>query len=258
MVYYPARVACDQDTAYHSKLASSNFELQEYKELKGIANPGKIYEFINSETQEDNSVTTFSYPMVGRDSEVKFFKDIIMKSQRELHDHNTMQSFVKGTILAKETITSKAVWMVVFEGENGIGKSRVLAACMTEAEKLNVQVFSVGMNLMMMGQTMFGLSSVIMDAIGIGGFRTSTEREDYLRKRVQESDLAAELCVINDILHTKFPLNPKYSNMESTATHTYGQHVLSALLKVFYPQEMILLAVDDAHFLDVSCIIIKF
>lgn len=63
MCYYPSRVTCDQDTAYHSKLASSNFELQEYKELKGIANPGKIFEFVNSETQEDNSVTTFAYPM---------------------------------------------------------------------------------------------------------------------------------------------------------------------------------------------------
>jgi adenylate cyclase 10 len=63
MVYYPGRVSCDQDTASHSKLNPANFELQEYKELKGIANPGKIYEFVNQENQEDNSVAYFMYPM---------------------------------------------------------------------------------------------------------------------------------------------------------------------------------------------------
>jgi hypothetical protein len=53
------------------------------------------------------------------------------------------------------------------------------------------------------------------------------------------------------VIHTRFPLNPKYQALDVNATHLYGQHVLATLLKALYPEEMILLAIDDAHLLDV-------
>lgn len=45
MVAYPNKVTCDRETFLYSKLEARNFILQEYKPLKGIANPGPIYEF---------------------------------------------------------------------------------------------------------------------------------------------------------------------------------------------------------------------
>lgn len=45
MVAYPDRVTCDRETFLHSKLDSRNFLLQEHKDLKGITNPGPVYEF---------------------------------------------------------------------------------------------------------------------------------------------------------------------------------------------------------------------
>lgn len=45
MVAYQNKVTCDRETLLHSKMESSNFILQEYKYLKGIINPGPIYEF---------------------------------------------------------------------------------------------------------------------------------------------------------------------------------------------------------------------
>lgn len=45
MVAYPDRVTCDRETFLHSKLDSRNFILQEHKDLKGISNPGPVYEF---------------------------------------------------------------------------------------------------------------------------------------------------------------------------------------------------------------------
>lgn len=77
---------------------------------------------------------------MGRDAELRFFKDILIKTKVELAEHNKIFALARGTTLAKETAISKGIWMVVFEGENGIGKTRMLAACMTEAEKMsNVQ-----------------------------------------------------------------------------------------------------------------------
>lgn len=51
MVNYPDRVACDSSTFQHSKLEAKFFLLQVYKPLKGITNPGPIYEFLESDTK---------------------------------------------------------------------------------------------------------------------------------------------------------------------------------------------------------------
>lgn len=45
MVAYQDKITCDRETFLHSKLEPGNFILQEFKTLKGIANPGPIYEF---------------------------------------------------------------------------------------------------------------------------------------------------------------------------------------------------------------------
>jgi adenylate cyclase 10 len=201
MCNYPGRVSCDQDTAYHSKLPMAHFELLEYKELKGIANPGKIYEFSNKDNVENNAVATYPYPILGRDAELRYFRDVLLKVQREFSDHLKVTNLTNasgGLGLSKETAVAKGIWMIVFEGETGIGKSRTLGSCMAEAERQNVKVFSVAMNLILSGQTLFGLSSLVMDAIGISELRSIQEREDFLRKRVTDAELAAELCVLND------------------------------------------------------------
>lgn len=67
MTNYHGKICCDQETNYHSKLSQRQFQLQEEKGLKGIANPGKIYEFLGTtqESQEDDdkSGQGFMYPM---------------------------------------------------------------------------------------------------------------------------------------------------------------------------------------------------
>lgn len=45
MMAYPMRVTCDKETFLRSKLDQEYFRLMEYKNLKGIAKPGPIYEF---------------------------------------------------------------------------------------------------------------------------------------------------------------------------------------------------------------------
>lgn len=54
MVAYQNKVTCDRETLLHSKMESSNFILQEYKYLKGIINPGPIYEFKEVEKYVEN------------------------------------------------------------------------------------------------------------------------------------------------------------------------------------------------------------
>ena len=43
--------------------------------------------------------------------------------------------------------TSSGPWMIVIEGENGIGKSRFLASCVREAETLGWRTYTVTLSL---------------------------------------------------------------------------------------------------------------
>lgn len=122
--------------------------------------------------------------------------------------------------IGQDNQVQKGVWMIIFEGDNGVGKSRMLSACIQEAEKINVRAFTVGMTLASSSSPFFALSCLVIDALGMLELRTVQEREEYLRKHVTDSDLAADLCLLNDILHTKFPLNPKYTALDVNACHT--------------------------------------
>lgn len=46
MMAYPGKVTCDKETFLQSKLDAKNFILQTFKYLKGIGNPGPVYEFV--------------------------------------------------------------------------------------------------------------------------------------------------------------------------------------------------------------------
>lgn len=225
MVYYPGRLTCDQDTAYFSKLPIDNFKLMEAKELKGIKDVGKIYEFVNADTNDDNAIPFFQYPLLGREAELAYFKTALIRTNKELEQITTAHNM--GGISTHRTLgigqdnqVQKGVWMIIFEGDNGVGKSRMLSACIQEAEKINVRAFTVGMTLASSSSPFFALSCLVIDALGMLELRTVQEREEYLRKHVTDSDLAADLCLLNDILHTKFPLNPKYTALDVNACHT--------------------------------------
>ncbi|ODN03431.1 Adenylate cyclase type 10 [Orchesella cincta] len=257
MVYYPGRLTCDQDTAYFSKLPLENFKLMEAKELKGIKDVGKIYEFVNADSSDDNSIPFFQYPMLGRENELTYFKTALQRTKKELGNisaqHNMGGTFLNralGVGAPDLSGNNKNVWMIIFEGDNGVGKSRMLGACIHEAEKLNIRVFTVGMTLASSSQAHFAISCLVIEALGMLELRTVPEREEYLRKHVTDSDLAADLCLLNEILHTKFPLNPKYTAMDVNTCAAIAQHVLASLLRVTYPEDLILFVVDDAHLMD--------
>lgn len=248
MCSYPGKLTCDQDTVYFSKFPMDNFKLMEAKELKGIKDAGKIYEYLNIDTSDDSSIPYFQYPLLGRQAELQYFRGALSRTQNDMEQHNNA-----GTLHRHQDpgVVSKSIWMIIFEGDNGIGKSRMLGACLQEAENLHLRVFNVGMSLASSSQPFFAISSLVIDALGMLDLRTVQEREEYLRRHVNDSDLAADLCLINEILHTKFPLNPKYTTLDVNAGHTYGQHVLSSLLKSTYPDSLILFVVDDAHLMDI-------
>jgi hypothetical protein len=53
---------------------------------------------------------------------------------------------------ATKEISASGLWIIGFEGEIGIGKSRLLAACIQEAEGRGLNIFSITMNMMLGSQ----------------------------------------------------------------------------------------------------------
>ncbi len=84
--------------------------------------------------------------------------------------------------------------------------------------------------------------------------RTAQEREEHLRRIVGDDlELGAGLCLVNDLLGLKFPLHPRYANAEMSSRHVLSMHILTVLLRHFYPEQLVLFVVDDAHLMDPTC-----
>lgn len=257
MCNYPGKLTCDQDTMYHSKLPVQNFELLEARELKGMTNVGKIFEFLNAESGEDQSLRYYDYPLVGRDSELAWIRtNLLLKCKKEFTEHSVARNSTmisSNHLMAgkKDNQThSQNLWMTVIEGETGIGKSRLLGAAIEEADQLNIKTIPVVMNLLVSGQPHYAISTMAMFALQMEDLKTNAEKEDHLRRTVQDTELLGDLCLLNDIFHTKFPVSPKYASMDVGPAQKLGQHILASILRTVYPDTLLLFVVDDAHLMD--------
>ena len=135
--------------------------------------------------------------------------------------------------------TSSGPWMIVIEGENGIGKSRFLASCVREAETLGWRTYTVTLSLQHASSrwivtiawllidvclrahsnitcwyylSLYAVSDLLTQAFHMDGIRSSAEREEHLRKLISDSgdpDLLSGLCNLNELLHLKLPIPAK-------------------------------------------------
>ncbi|KAJ8926570.1 hypothetical protein NQ314_021049, partial [Rhamnusium bicolor] len=111
MIAYPHKVTCDRETFLHSKLEARNFVLQEYKHLKGIVNPGPIYQFKQVQRTHDLGASISSLPLLGRDQEMDLYRILI---RRALYYSKKKEESVKFCN------------MLIIQGDYRQGKTRLL------------------------------------------------------------------------------------------------------------------------------------
>ncbi|XP_057665067.1 uncharacterized protein LOC130899276 [Diorhabda carinulata] len=110
MVAYPDKVTCDRETFLHSKLESRNFILQDYKPLKGIANPGPIYEFKGVQTFHTASHVENPYPLLGREQEIDLYWTMLQMTKKA-YEHGK---------------TDRIINTLIYQGVFRQGKTRLL------------------------------------------------------------------------------------------------------------------------------------
>ncbi|CAH1791954.1 unnamed protein product [Owenia fusiformis] len=239
MMHYPGKVTCDNDTYHHSKLSRANFKNLELKKMKGLINIGTIREY--TEEAVGNSLYTrapgiqeFDFPIVGRENEIR----ILMYEIKSIMEH-------KGG-----TATQRQV--IIFEGEAGIGKSRILDAVVCKAEESHIKVLSSSLSMNEAKTPYFVVRSLLMSVLEFSLTMSHQEREDGLRKYFQKDMyIMQNLCLLNDLLVVQFSCDASVRNMSKEERASGLRKLLVHIMhQITTKTGFIIFVIDDAQFVD--------
>lgn len=235
MVNYPDRVACDSSTFQHSKMEAKYFLLQVYKPLKGISNPGPIYEFLelDTKTAEQASVAVNFYPILGRDEEVKLYLE-------------NMKIFIENA----RNITDKLPnynRMIIIKGWPRQGKTRLLEEFLFRTDP------SIPVTRLLLDENdaKVDYGAVRNILYSMLGFTDLTPMEEVQKKlfTLLGSYHEEHLSCLNNILNVNFPISEEFSSMSEKDKEISTGKMVKNLCYSCLPSVWIV-AVDKSKFID--------
>ncbi|XP_038075913.1 adenylate cyclase type 10-like [Patiria miniata] len=234
MMHYPGRVSCDPETFHHSKLARHFFRELPHKEMKGVRNAGVIQEFVEGEQSEvvvGSTVPEFEYPLLGRDKEMGVFLNELQMIQehRERGEHRRV---------------------IIFDGQAGIGKTRMLDSVIVEAARQGNRVISCALTMNDVTVPYYTVKHLVTMLLEMEDCVSHVEREHALLEHIQNEALREDLCLLNDLLVLKLPTNPRFHNMKSEQRIQELHSLIGQIVHQFTLSQCVIFAVDDAHFID--------
>ncbi|CAH1970769.1 unnamed protein product [Acanthoscelides obtectus] len=230
MVAYANKVTCDRETFLHSKLESRNFILQEYKPLKGIVNPGPIYEFREVEkTHQEN--LTYILPLLGREQEIDLFSTLLKRATK-LSKHKTNKQFYN---------------MIIFQGAYRQGKSRLY-------EELT---YSIDQNTPLRKFTLTRFDYDVpyrtvryIFRPFLGTEATSVrDREKKILRLLSDKELEDQLCFLNFVFDVKFNISKIYKDMDLATKYETLKNLFKILCMACF-HTFYIIAIDDAENID--------
>ncbi|XP_014673338.1 PREDICTED: adenylate cyclase type 10-like [Priapulus caudatus] len=247
MMYYPGRVTCDEAIRTASRMPPYHFLEMEKLTLKGIANSGTIYEYTenvsvpegyamkgkhdSSDQRANLSSRDFEYPLVGRQKEIGIIMDELCLMKSTDSSVNRQQ-------------------LVVFHGDPGIGKTRLMRAIMDKAEDEGIRVIDCAVSSNDTSHY-FAIKTLVSLMLDPEDRMSQHEKEGVLMNRLRDNqELVDSLCLLNDVLNFRFPTSAGLPKIDS-ATRTKEVHkILQQIVHVVARDQPLLFTVDDAHFMD--------
>ncbi|XP_071950991.1 adenylate cyclase type 10-like isoform X2 [Antedon mediterranea] len=229
MMNYPSKLSCDESTCTRSKIQMSHFEDLPAVTLKGMENPGKIFEFHEVAKDEDTGITATEHPLLGYKTEVEECICAIS---------DTMNS-------------TEHVRFVIVKGEPGFGKSRVLLTLADEARKANIRVINHSANLSHACTPYYTASYIVKSILELGKVGSPEEKEKYLQEKFKSSDIIKFLGLLNNLIGVQLPCDETVGNM-STGDRTKAMHRLLGRIvaETQGDYEGTVVTIDDAHQID--------
>ncbi|XP_069791459.1 adenylate cyclase type 10-like isoform X2 [Narcine bancroftii] len=238
MMTYPGVVSCDEETHYHTKMPSSYFMELPKRAMKGVANPGTIYQYLSKKHQKILGKPLISvekeddYPLLGREKEMRIF-------------HKALRNFV-----AAKTKQSDCCQVIMYEGTVGYGKSRLLAEIIrtSQADEMRVLPFELGK--MDITEPYYTIQTIIALLLQVNHCKSYAERERILLSKITKPELIEDLCLLNDLLFVKFPISERVSLMDIKAKHRAFRNYVISVIKQNVTNDTVLLVIDQVQYID--------
>uniref|UniRef100_A0A8C6VGG2 Guanylate cyclase domain-containing protein n=1 Tax=Naja naja TaxID=35670 RepID=A0A8C6VGG2_NAJNA len=220
MMFYPGLVSCDALTYSKSKLPHYFFEELPLVEMKGVVNPGTVYQFLGI-TEKAKIVYS------GRKKETDIFENLLEKF--------------------KET---KISHVIIYEGLMGYGKSQLVTeiAYLGQAPGQN-RVVAMELTKINAWQNFFAVRTLMAMFLGVDVCKTYDARQYILLSKLRGVIEEQYLCLFNNLFHVKFPTSEVVSQMDNDRKN---KEIETMLLKILInvKKEVLIFAVDEAQFID--------
>ncbi|CAB1327890.1 unnamed protein product [Coregonus sp. 'balchen'] len=239
MMHYPGMVSCDSETCYYSKLPAFYFNELPKKAMKGVKNPGALYQFMANKHQITVGKAPMSvereegYPLLGREKEIEVYSSVL-----------------KGFLEARAAGHKNYNNVLIYEGPIGYGKSRLLAEVVYRTAKDGVRVISFELAKTDIKQSNYALQTLLAIVMSVQNCKSYAERERVLLSKILDSKMRQNLCLLNDILLVKFPVSKDVSLMDSQTKNKKMRNYFLELFCKFAEEEPCVYVLDQAHFVD--------
>ncbi|XP_034145486.1 adenylate cyclase type 10 isoform X3 [Esox lucius] len=239
MMHYPGVVSCDSETCYYSKLPALYFNKLPKKAMKGIKDPGVLYQFMARKHSITIGIAPMSvvreegYPLLGREKEISVFS-----------------SMLKGYLESRAAGHTNYNNVLICEGPVGYGKSRLLAEAVYRTAKEGVRVISIELAKTDIKQSNYALQTLLAVLMSVQNCKSYADREKVILSKIEDPEIKENLCLLNDILLVKFPVSKDVSLMDSDTKNKKMRNYFVELLCKFSEDEPCVYVLDQAHFVD--------
>ncbi|XP_038645596.1 adenylate cyclase type 10-like [Scyliorhinus canicula] len=239
MMTYPGLVSCDEETHYHAKMPSSYFIELPKRAMKGVANPGTIYQYLSKKHQKILGKPRISvekeedYPLLGREKEMKIF-------------HKALKRFSS----VKTRRAADCYQVIMYEGTVGYGKSRLLAEIIRTSQSEGMRVLPFELGKMDITEPYYTIQTMLALLLQVNHCKSYAERERVLLTKIVKPELMDDLCLLNDLLFVKFPISEKVSLMDSRTKHRTFRNYVIAIIKQTIATDTGLLVIDQVQYID--------
>lgn len=228
MCNFRNKISCDEATFVKSKMSTNGFTLQPATELKGIIEPGKIYEYTEEIRVKQLHDIPMIPPLLNRHDEMEYFENWLDHSHKSFRDYD-------GILLI---------------GESRIGKSRLLEWMARYARNKTYNVCYVSLTSIHSATPYLALSQIIDQILGLGQTEpmSSFEKEERIVHllNVYEEDL----CYLNNIIKSRFPYHEAMHAIDENKRKEKAVFMFKKLISAIIETQVILL--DDLQSLDQS------
>ncbi|XP_062989255.1 adenylate cyclase type 10 [Elgaria multicarinata webbii] len=233
MMSYPGLVTCDAVTCSKSKLPLYFFEELPLTEMKGVLNPGTVYQFlgISEKTMIYKAYLTKErseyYPLLGRKKETDIFESLLDDFKH-----------------------SKISHVIMYEGLMGYGKSQLMAEIAFLGQATGQKVVAMELAKINVWQNFFTIRTLMAMFLGIDTCKTYDARQYILVNKLRGVIEDQVFCLLNNLFHVKFPTSEVVSKLDNDKKNEEVEKILKKILENAVEKEVLIFVIDEAQFID--------